>query len=44
MREKNKRLGECLEREVDDGVELFDTENGDAWIWSDSWVDASERA
>lgn len=39
-----QRWGECLEREVDSGVELFDTENREAWLWSDSMVDATDQA
>ncbi|MCO8246775.1 MULTISPECIES: hypothetical protein [unclassified Haladaptatus] len=44
VQENTEKWDDCLEREIDGGVELYDPENDNAWIWSDFGVDLSWEA
>ena len=44
VQENTDKWDDCLEREIDGGVELYDPENDDAWIWSDLGVELSWEA
>ncbi len=44
VQENAEEWGDCLEREIDGGVELYDPENEDAWIWCDNGIELSWEA
>ncbi|WP_227375505.1 DUF7331 family protein [Haladaptatus halobius] len=44
VQENTEQRGDCLEREIDGGVELYDPENEDAWIWSDTSIELVRQA
>ncbi len=44
VQENTEHCADCLERETDGGVELYDPDNEDAWIWSNTGVELVWKA
>ncbi|WP_266075006.1 hypothetical protein [Haladaptatus caseinilyticus] len=44
VQENTEEWGDCLEREIDGGVELYNPDNEEAWIWSDMGIELSWEA